>query len=82
VIDAATYIALPRFLRRLLPELDRCRAQAEYAGIKDEFEDVWILGNDAMRSRPGLQYEPQDILQTLLKYHVPLGASKEGQSDG
>lgn len=81
MIDLAAYLALPRPLRRLLPVLDRCRAKAKYAGLEQEFEDVWILGNDAMRSRIGPQYEPEEILRTLLKYHVPRSDPKE-QSDG
>lgn len=77
MINAATYQALPNLIRRMLSDLDRCRAQAEILGMKDEFEDVFVLGNDAMRTRVGPQYEPSDILQTLQKYHIPRPKKQE-----
>ena len=63
------YMALPASLRRIIPEYERCRAQAEIIGMLDAFDDVMILGNDAMRARPGRPYQPRDVLQTLCERH-------------
>ena len=69
VFSFAIYAALPASFRRALPDLERARHEATAIGMREEFEDVYILGNDAMRERPGLPYEPRDIVRTLCKYH-------------
>jgi hypothetical protein len=71
MISAASYSTLPAAVRRLIPELERARVHAEMLGLADKFEDVFVLGNEAMRSRAGLEYRPDDILQTLSEFERP-----------
>ena len=61
----------PKWLIRMarrVDELAYCRMLADELDIREKFEDVFVLGNTCMLERPGLPYEPMDIIQTLVKY--------------
>lgn len=59
---------LDRVALSLMSDLGRARRDADIIGCREKFEDVFILGNDEMRHRAGLQYSPREIVQTLCAF--------------